>query len=62
MMNTPTSFIVWTGGDCPVASSTDVEYKMRGSDDVHVSKALSLEWRRDIMPRDWDIVAYRVAS
>lgn len=55
-------WINWGGGLCPVDTEIEVEYKMRFSEDVHFSKALYLEWGKDIVERDWDIVAYRIVK
>jgi len=39
-----------------------VDYKLRDGTVYYNSRASLLEWRRDIVERSWDIVAYRVAK
>lgn len=56
-------WIDWEGGDCPVDPDLYVFVEFR-NDSVTDSayKAGSYEWRRDIVERSWDIVAYKVAK
>lgn len=56
-------FIKWDGGDCPVDADAPTIVKFRDGNQSCVShKAGSYEWRRDIVERSWDIVAYKVAK
>ncbi len=61
-------WITFNGGPCPVAPTTAVDYRLRSGLDGTLS-AGKLLWRYDsfvweiyeTMPRDCQIVAYRVA-
>ena len=56
-------FIKWDGGDCPVDPDSPTIVKFRDGNQSRVPhKAGSYEWRRDIVERSWDIVAYKVAK
>lgn len=56
-------FSKWDGGDCPVDPDDPTIVKFRDgnqADEPH--KAGSYEWRRDIVERSWDIVAYKIVK
>ncbi len=56
-------FIKWDGGDCPVDPNLDVFVEFRhGPVTDYAHKAGSYEWRRDIVERSWDIVAYKIVK
>jgi len=55
-------FIKWGGGEFPVGLYDQVDYKLRDGTVYYNSRASLLEWRRDIVERSWDIVAYRVVK
>lgn len=56
-------FIKWDGGDCPVDSDAPTIVKFRdGNQSCVPHKAGSYEWRRDIVERSWDIVAYKIVK
>lgn len=56
-------FIKWDGGDCPVDPDSPTIVKFRDGNQSRVPhKAGSYEWRRDIVERSWDIVAYKIVK
>lgn len=59
--NSCDGWIEWKGGNCPVDSDDPTIVKFRdGNQSCVPHKAGSYEWRRDIVERSWDIVAYKV--
>lgn len=57
-----TPWIPWSGGECPVASSTIVEVKGRRKDEFFLGKACLVEWRNDGNGEFWPVIAYRVSA
>ncbi len=56
-------WIKWDGGDCPVDPNVDVFVEFRNDSVTDTAyKAGSYEWRRDIVERSWDIVAYKIVK
>lgn len=56
-------FIKWGGGNCPVDSDAATIVKFRdGNQACEPHKAGSYEWRKDIVERSWDIVAYKIVK
>lgn len=55
-------WIDWGGGDCPTSQYDQVDYALRDGTVYYNGRASVLEWRRDIVERSWDVVAYKVAK
>jgi len=55
-------WIEWGGGDCPVNQYDRVDYKLRNGFIDFKARADLIQWRRDIVERPWDIVAYKIVK
>lgn len=57
-----TSWIPWSGGECPVAEDARVDIKMRDGWIGVDTRAGKWSWGRDADESEFDITAYRVLS